>query len=126
MSSNRQCPADKYTCTGKSKAKHSRRISKEKTLSPDHPCAKELTYRLAVIIAIDLQSFSIVEDVGFRQLVAALEPTYSLLSQRYLSEVVIPEIHTKVKHGITELLQSAKYISLTTNIWTSMNCHHSF
>ena len=40
--------------------------------------------------------------------------------------MVIPEIYAKVKHKITELLQSAKYISLTTDIWTSTNCHHSF
>ena len=96
---------------------------RKKPLSPDHPRAKELTYRLAVMIAIDLQPFSI-EDVGFCQLVAALEPRFSLPSRRYLSEVVIPEIHAKVKHGITELLQSAKYISLTTDIWTSTICHH--
>ena len=49
-----------------------------------------------------------------------------LPSQRYLSDVVVPEIHSKIKHRITELLQSAKYISLTTDIWTSTNCHHSF
>ena len=86
---------------------------RKKPLSPDHPRAKELTYRLAVMIAIDLQPFSIVEDVGFRQLVAALEPRFSLPSRRYLSEVVIPEIHAKVKHGITELLQSAKYTKIS-------------
>ena len=91
---------------------------RKKPLSPNHPRMKELTYRLVVMIAIDLQPFSIVEDVGFRQLVAALEPRFSLPSQCYLSEVVIP---AKVKHGITELLQSAKYISLTTDIWTSIN-----
>ena len=72
---------------------------RKKTLSPDHPRAKELTYRLAMMIAIDLHPFSIVEDVGFRQLVTALEPRYSLPSRGYLSEVVIPEIHAKVKHG---------------------------
>lgn len=39
---------------------------------------------------------------------------------------MVPEIHTKVKHRMTQLLQSAKYISLSTDIWTSTNCHHSF
>ena len=38
---------------------------RRKPFSPDHPHAKELTYRAAEIIAIDLQPFSIVEDVGF-------------------------------------------------------------
>lgn len=99
---------------------------RRKPFPPDHPRAKELTYRVAEMIAIDLQPFSIVEDVGFCRLIADLEPRYYLPSRRYLSEVVIPEIYAKVKHKITELLQSAKYISLTTDIWTSTNCHHSF
>ena len=68
------------------------------------------------MIASDLQLFSVVEDVSFYWLIADLEPRYSLPSRRYLSEVVIPEIYAKVKHRITELLQSAKYISLTTDI----------
>ena len=99
---------------------------RRKPFLPDHPRAKELTYRLAEMIAIDLQPFSIVEDVGFCRLMADLEPRYALPSRCYLSDVVVPEIHSKVKHRITELLQSAKYVSLTTDIWTSTNCHHSF
>ena len=99
---------------------------RKKPFPPDHPRAKEITHRLAEMIAIDLQPFSIVEDIGFCRLMANLEPRYSLPSRRYLSEVVIPEIHSNVKHRITELIQSAKYISLTTDIWTSTNCHHSF
>ena len=57
---------------------------------------------------------------------ANLEPRYSLASRQYLSEVVIPKIYSKDKRRITELIQSAKYISLTTDIWTSTNCRHSF
>ena len=97
-----------------------------KPFPPDHPREKELTYHLAEMIAIDLQSFSIVEDVGFYLQMAELEPRYSLPNRCYLSDVVVSEIHSKVKHRITELLQSANYISLTIDIWTSTNCHHSF
>ena len=52
----------------------------------------------------------------FCHMIADFEP--NSVDVIYVSEVVIPEIHAKVKHRITELLQSAKYISLTTDIWT--------
>ena len=55
---------------------------RRKPFSPDHPHAKELTYRVAEMIAINLQPFSVVEDVGFSQLIALLEPRYSLPSQQ--------------------------------------------
>jgi len=49
-----------------------------------------------------------------------------LPSRRYLSEVVVPEIHAKTKFKVTGLLKSTEYISVTTDIWTSTNCYHSF
>ena len=78
------------------------------------------------MISIDLQPFSVVEDNGFIRLVAELDPRFVSPSRHYLSEIVIPEIHAKTKFKVTELLRSTKYISLTTDIWTSTNCHHSF
>ena len=78
------------------------------------------------MIAIDLHPFSIVEDVGLCRLIAKLEPRYSLPSRCYLLDVMVAEMHSEIKHRITELLKSAKYISLTTDIWTFTNCHHSF
>ena len=53
---------------------------RRKPFPPDHPRAKELTYRVAEMIAIDLQPFSVVEDVSFCRLIALLEPRYSLPS----------------------------------------------
>ena len=87
---------------------------------------KLLTYRVAEMISIDLQPFSVVEDTGFIRLVAELDSRFVLPSRRYLTEVVVPEIHAKAKFKVTELLGSTKYISMTTDIWTSTNSHHSF
>ena len=99
---------------------------KRKPYPSDHPCVKLLTYHVAEMILIDLQPFSVVEDTGFIHLVAELDSRFVLPSRRYLTEVVVPEIHAKAKFKVTELLQSTKYISMTTDIWTSTNCHHSF
>ena len=83
---------------------------KRKSYPSDHPCVKLLTYRVAEMISIDLQPFSLVEDNGFIRLVAELDPRFVLPSRRYLSEVVIPEIHAKTKFKVTELLRSTKYV----------------
>ena len=101
-------------------------VEKQNQYPPDHPRVKLLTYHVAEMIAIDLQPFSVVEGTGFICLVAELDSRFVLPSRCYLSEVVVPEIHAKTKFKITELLQSTKYVSMTTDIWTSTNCHHFF
>ena len=35
-------------------------------------------------------------------------------------------MYAKVKQIVSEILSSANYISLTTDMWSSTNCHHSF
>ena len=99
---------------------------KGKPYPSDHPHVKLLTYRVAEMISIDLQSFSLVKDNRLIRLVAELDPRFVSPSRGYLSEVVIPEIHAITKFKITELLRSTNYISMTTDTWTSTNCYHSF
>ena len=101
-------------------------VEKHTAYSANNRRAKAITYRVAEMICTDLQPFSIVSDVGFERLLAELEPRYVLPSRRLFSEVLIPEIFTKVKQGISELLSLASYITLTTDIWSSTNCSHSF
>ena len=52
-----------------------------------------------------------------------IQPRYVIPSQRHFSDVII---HAKVTHLVTELLQSTKFVSLTTDIWSSDHSHHSF
>jgi hypothetical protein len=40
-------------------------IDKQKLYSKDHPRAKLLSHRIAEMMAVDLQPFSIVDDPGF-------------------------------------------------------------
>ena len=101
-------------------------IEKRKLYSIDHPRAKAILFRIAEMIAVDLQPFSVVEDPGFCRLMKELEPRYSLPSRRYFSDVIIPSIHVNVNHLVTQLLSSTNFVSLTTDIWSSDNSHHSF
>ena len=101
-------------------------VEKCRAYSANNSRAKTITYRVAEMICTDLQPFSIVSDVGFEHLLAELELRYVLPSRRQFSEVLIPEIFTNVKQGISELLSLASYVTLTTDIWSSTNCSHSF
>ena len=49
--------------------------------------------KIAEMVALDKQPFSIVKDSGFKALLMALlEPRYGLPSRRYIAETVIPTI----------------------------------
>ena len=71
-------------------------IERRSPYSANHPRAKAITYRVAEMIATDLQPFSVVSDVGFEHLLAEMEPRYVLPSRQHFSEILIPEIFTKV------------------------------
>ena len=99
---------------------------KRKPYAADHPRAKVITQRIAEMIAVDLQPFSIVGDVGFCRFMAEVEPKYALPSRHYFSESVIPSIDAKVKYQVSELLKSTNYVTVTTDIWSIAYSHHSF
>ena len=99
---------------------------KRKPYAADHPRAKAITERIAEMMAVDLQPFSMVDDIGFCRFMGEVEPRYALPSRRHFSESVIPSIHAKVKYQVCELLRSTSYVSVTTDIWSSSYSHHSF
>ena len=93
----------------------------------DHPEHIKVTKRIAEMIAIDSQPFSIVEDTGFIRLLACVSPRYIVPSRKYFSEKIIPEMYTKLRQRLFEDLHSGDNfsISFTTDIW-SRDCGESF
>ncbi|KAJ8048482.1 Zinc finger BED domain-containing protein 4 [Holothuria leucospilota] len=71
------------------------------------------------MVAMDLQPFSIVEDVGFQRFCSVLEPRYKLPSRFHISRTPIPNIYNKVQAKIKEELTKVEHISFTTDIWSS-------
>ena len=73
----------------------------------------------------DLQPFSIVSDVGFCCLLAELSLDMFCqvvdIFQKFLYQKCMQSSSKEFQR-----LSSANYISQTTNIWSSTNCHHSF
>ena len=59
------------------------------------------------------------EDVGFQRLMQYLEPRYSILSRKYIAEVVIPRMVDGVTTELHEQLGTAAWLSFTTDIWST-------
>ncbi|KAF0714432.1 Uncharacterized protein FWK35_00032648, partial [Aphis craccivora] len=73
------------------------------------------------MIAEDLQPLSIVENEGFRNMVKLLDSRYQIPSRRALGRTIIPSIYSNVRNKVQALLNDTSFISLTTDIWTSIN-----
>lgn len=88
--------------------------------SMDNPSAKKISEVVTQFIVLDDQPLSIVDNVGFWRLMNLLEPKYEIPSHRHVTDVMLPQLHNKVKKHITNMLQEdIKAISFTTNIWSS-------
>ncbi|XP_059096593.1 zinc finger BED domain-containing protein 4-like [Tigriopus californicus] len=89
---------------------------------PNSDRKRELDQWLCRMIATDLQPISIVEDVGFKNFCAAMDPFYSLPTRRTLSNVDIPNLYTKVQDQVKTVLRGVDTVSITTDLWSSKNC----
>lgn len=75
-----------------------------KKFSRDSDKAKAINDKVMEFIALDDQPFSVVEDPGFRELVAHLEPRYTLPSRRFFSDVSLPALYDVVASHIHNLI----------------------
>ncbi|KAL2081022.1 hypothetical protein ACEWY4_022875 [Coilia grayii] len=81
---------------------------------------RELDELLVNVVVKDLQPFTIVEDVGFRAFVNKLDPTYVLPSHKAL-KTMVAERFIKTKEKAKEELKKAEFVSLTADMWSSIN-----
>ncbi|KAL0973170.1 hypothetical protein UPYG_G00199880 [Umbra pygmaea] len=72
------------------------------------------------MVVKDLQPFTIVEDEGFRAFVKKLDPSYVLPSRKVL-KAMVSERYDKAKEQTMEDLQKAEFVSLTADMWSSIN-----
>ncbi|XP_053572600.1 zinc finger BED domain-containing protein 4 [Bombina bombina] len=91
------------------------------TFSDSHPVAKKITTLVAEMIALDLQPYSFVNNVGFNRLIEYLQPQYSLPSPSYFSRTAIPDMYENVKQIIVSHIKEAEsgVIHFTAGIWMS-------
>ena len=76
----------------------------------------EQTLQLPANSARSVWPYSVVENEGFRQLMKVTEPHYVTVSQKRLSEEVIPNMYQSVKEHVKSKLQSAERVAITKDI----------
>lgn len=102
---------------------------KQTTLDSDGGCSTKLpstsprshkiTQSIAYFICQDLGPYSVVENVGFRRMVTAMEPRYSIPTREHLTKVCILKLYAQTKEHVKASLASSERVALTCDGWTS-------
>ena len=77
------------------------------------------------MIPVDLQPFSVVEDLGFTRLLNHISPNYQIPSRKYIKENIVQDIYVKVRNKIQEEINTATYLSLASDGWTASSANVS-
>jgi len=77
------------------------------------------------MIAVDVQPYSVVEDVVFQNVVTTLEPRYTVPSRKYFSTKITPELYDSTRERVQLAVNAAKAISFTIDTWTEPNTTES-
>lgn len=73
------------------------------------------------MIITDLQPFSLVEDLGFRNLLNELEPSYIIPSRPTFTKSFLPVQFDEAVTKLKTLLETTEHVTLSTDGWTSIN-----
>jgi hypothetical protein len=91
--------------------------SKHQQYSKDSARRKKIDQLLVSMIATDLQPISIVEDKGFKNLISTPDSRYESPSRRAL---MTTHFHENIRKELQAKLNNTSYVSLTTDLWTSL------
>lgn len=83
--------------------------------------SEEITKAICKMIAMDMQPLSIVEDIGFIELIRVLEPGYTIPCRKTIANRT-RNLYEEVKEEVNKKLDQVSYIALATDAWTSRNC----
>ena len=86
----------------------------QKPYSINHWKRKEYNLTLVFYIVKDLRPISVVENEGFRFLIAKLDRRYIMPTRKTVTEVLIPDIFRKVCQLVTEEFKDVSYFAITT------------
>jgi len=88
---------------------------------------KRLNNPLLKMIVRDVQPFSIVDDPGFRDFVAALDPPYQLPSWRTIMPDLLPTAYNTCVGEVQALMETIDAVCLTTDSynWKLSSCDSS-
>ena len=72
------------------------------------------------MIILDIRPIRIVECPGFRDMVSVLEPGYVMPSRRTVKSMIFHLYEESKSKIINLLVTTSTFVSLTTDIWTSL------
>ena len=81
--------------------------------------AKDVTQAIAEFVSKDMRPVAVVEGVGFRNLVATLDPAYQIPSRKSVMEV-LHRMYDEVRSQVEAELSQVKHVSFTADFWTSV------
>ncbi|CAB5393607.1 unnamed protein product [Rhizophagus irregularis] len=90
-----------------------------KTKSHGKSYQHKLNMLLLEFIITDSQPFHILKSVGFRKLLFALDPLYSIPCDKPLKNLITDTYKTGVNELLSLIVSSCKFISITTDLWTA-------
>jgi hypothetical protein len=85
----------------------------------DHPKQILITQKIAEMMCRDNQPFTIVEDAGFRALLNAAEPRYTIPSRKTFSEHIVPKLYSEIISAVKSDVHGASSLAFTTDAWSS-------
>ena len=88
--------------------------------------AQHITKLIGEMIVLDNQPFLITEDLGFMRLMKHVAPRYHLPSRHHFSDTVIPNLVKRAEAAVTKMLEKAKHLSFTSDIWTCSHTNDAF
>ena len=87
------------------------------------PRWNKLTDAVCYFIAKDMQPIDTVNDTGFRNMISVFEPRYTPPDRKTIATHYLPQKFDTEKKRIMELVASARYFAITTDLWTSRAKH---
>ncbi|GBC25170.2 zinc finger BED domain-containing protein 4-like [Rhizophagus irregularis DAOM 181602=DAOM 197198] len=79
----------------------------------------KLNTLLLEFIITDSQPFHILKSKGFRKLLFALDPSYSIPCDKTIKNLITEVYKLGVKELLTLVINSCEFISITTDLWTA-------
>ena len=91
-------------------------LEKVNMWGPNDPRAKAVNRKVIQMIVTDNQPFTIVEDTGFVNLIAHLQPKYCMPSKRYFSETMLPRLYEESRQTAVTMIEKAESLAFTSDI----------
>ncbi|XP_019746963.1 zinc finger BED domain-containing protein 1-like isoform X2 [Hippocampus comes] len=78
-----------------------------------------LTESILKMLVTDMRPLSMVEDEGFKKMISAFNPKYSMPARPHFKSLMEKK-HQQITEKLKTVLQDTESVALTTDIWTSM------